>query len=325
MSRRADDDMNEVLRDDALLDEFGGDGTDDAVSWEFRVADTDPVVALLGSLRSDVSDLSDAPDFLDLVGTPDAPTTRLPFVDLAQRRRRHLGRGTLVSGAVAIAVLSASGVAAAGIVSDRGAPLYPIHKLILGAEKTDSQKAADKVRKHLADAARGLDRGRLEDAQKALGDAAASLVVVQPADRGSLPAQLTALRARFAAALSAVGGEIDHGDNSGPGSGTGSGSDDNNSGPGSGDDKGGSGSDNSGPGSGSDDKSGSGSGDDSSGSGSGNSGSGSSDDSSGSGSSGSDDGTPQTSGSGTSDSGHGVSGGGDDAPELEAPDTGGHD
>jgi hypothetical protein len=273
MSRFPDDetadgdvDMADVWNDDELLDQFGDARA--AVSWNATAA-LDPALHLLGALRADVSDISAVADFSHVVGRDGASTRLLPVVDLAERRRRF-GRRSLVGGAVALAVLSASGVAAAGIVSGRGAPLYPIHQLLLGDEKTSSQQAADKVRRHLTDAERALDRSRLADASRALSEATTWLARVDTAHRGGLATELAAVQARYAAAV-AVGanaGNAGNGGSSGPGSGSGP------SGRGSGsDDTGGSGSGSSGKGSGDDPSAGSSSDD-----GSGSSGGGSSDD-----------------------------------------------
>src|SRR4051794_3399573 len=103
MSRRDPrDDTAQVRRDDALLDALAAT---DAVSWETRAGADDPALALLGALRADVADCSDAPGF---TWTAAADTTSLPVVNLemARRRRdRRLGKRTLVSGVVALSVL----------------------------------------------------------------------------------------------------------------------------------------------------------------------------------------------------------------------------
>jgi len=230
-----DADIAAVFADDALLDVFADDAfgsevpDDEAVTWDFAMPAADPAMQLLGALRGDVSDQSDSR----------RDTMPLPAVDLALRRRRRagrLGRRTLVSGAVAFAVLSASGVAAAGITSNPGAPLYPIHKLILGNEQTASEKAAVKVERFLANAERALDRGRLTDAHEQLLHAGTWLARVDAADQGDLAARLAALQSRYDEALAAVGDTGTTGRDGGDGANNGHGNGVDNSGPGSSDD-----------------------------------------------------------------------------------------
>src|SRR5439155_9823567 len=103
-----------------------------------------------------------------------APTTsgRVAAVDLSPKARRgRIGRRTVVASAVTAAVLSVSGVAAAGIASGPGGPLYPIHKLLLGPRQTSSQHAADQVRRFLRLADADLTHDRLVTAGAELDNA----------------------------------------------------------------------------------------------------------------------------------------------------------
>jgi hypothetical protein len=323
MNRRDRDDQPVALAADAIdaddraLDAFGDrvwSGETPAVSWDT----VDPALTVLALLRDDVA---------QEIPAPRTSWEGAAVVQLAPRRRRHLGRRSLVAGVVTATVLSVSGVAAAAIASGPGAALYPIHKLLLGPEPTSSQHAAAQVRHflHLADG--DLEAGRVTAAGEALQHATSWLAKVDATDRGDLPAQLAAMQSRYADALAVSetpgkgtanddhgrgnagdnNGADHRGGNGGSGSGKSGGSDDGTPGR-SGDDHG-----NSGGGSGkSGDRGTSGGG---SGHGSGGSSDGSSDGSSGGGSSGSgssgSSGSDDSSGSGSGGSQSGSHGGGD--------------
>ena len=277
-----DVDIAAVALDDAALDELARDPV--------ACDRTDAAMSVLALLRADVD--ADLPPVL--------PVAESSGVVPLSSRRSRLGRRTVVAAAVSAAVLSVSGVAAAGIASGPGGSLYPIHKLFLGADQSASQKAAAQVRHflHLADG--DITANRLPAASAALDNAGTWLTRVDASDRGALPAQLAAMQQRYAAAVTAVGGRDDHG-------GATRGGDDGSAGDNSGRGKSG---DDSGDHSGGDDNSGPGSHDDGSNSGSGSSGS----DNSGSGHGSGDDsrGSGDTSGRGSSGSGSGVQSGGDD-------------
>lgn len=202
MSGHEYDDLDRIAADDALLDVFG------ALSWDYppidspqpapnpvpeprsslNPADPDPLLGLLQALRADVD--SDAP-----IAVADAELA--PVVPL--RSRRALRRSA-VTAAVAAAVLSVSGVAAAGF-SGVGTPLYPLHKAIFGP--TASQQALDRAEKFIARAHDHLDGGRLRAADEALDHAEDALTHVDLEEQGSLPAQIGALRDALAAAFAA--------------------------------------------------------------------------------------------------------------------------
>jgi len=182
-------DEETVERDHQLLDALA----DDAVSWDLVEETADPAFRVLAALRADLD--TDLPKELLAASAP--------VVDLSQRRRlSRLGRRSAVAGGVAMVVLSASGVAAAGVASGRGplaGPLAPIHQLLTGESKSD--KAATQVERFLALAEADLDAGRLEAARAALAKAAAELAKVDGADREDRSARLTALQERLALLL----------------------------------------------------------------------------------------------------------------------------
>ncbi|MDT7549476.1 MAG: hypothetical protein QOE84_1870 [Actinomycetota bacterium] len=217
-----------IEADDRALDALRVDGVTPAVSWDAA----DAALTVLAALHADVS--ADLPAGSTSWGGA-------AVVQLAPHRRsggrlgryRHLGRRTLVAGAVTATVLSASGVAAAAIVSGPGGPLYPIHKLLLGPEQPSSQHAAGQVRRFLQLADGDLKAGRVTAAGEALRHATTWLAKVDPVDRGDLPAQLSALQSQYSDALAAAqhpgnkggtsgdnkGGAANLRDNSGHGSG----------------------------------------------------------------------------------------------------------
>lgn len=202
MSGHEYDDLAQVAADDALLDAFG------ALSWDYppieapqptpnpvpeprsslNPVDADPLLGLLQALRADVDE--DAPIVVADAGLA-------PVVPL--RSRRALRRGA-ISAAVAVAVLSVSGVAAAGF-SGVGTPLYPLHEALFGP--TASQQALQRAERFLVLARADLDAGRLRAADEALDQAAGALRRVDPEEQGSLPAQLSALRDALSAAFAA--------------------------------------------------------------------------------------------------------------------------
>jgi hypothetical protein len=185
------DDMA-VERDEELLDALVAALADDAVSWDLE----DPGLRALAALRAEI----DAELPIELP----APRTRtLPVVDLSERRRLSRFGRSAVAGGVALVVLSASGVAAAGIATDRG-PLAPIHHLLTGESKSD--KAATQVERFLALAQADLDAGRLDAARAALAKAAAEIDDVDEAERNDLRARLTALQERLSTLLAAKPG-----------------------------------------------------------------------------------------------------------------------
>ena len=128
-------DFERIAADDALLDVFG------ALSWDYpplgepqptpnpvpeprsslQPTDPDPLLSLLQALRADVD--SDAP-----LVVPVAEPGLAPVVPL--RSGRNLRRAAVAAG-FAAALLSVSGVAAAGF-SGVGAPLYPLREAIWG-------------------------------------------------------------------------------------------------------------------------------------------------------------------------------------------------
>lgn len=198
------DDLDRIAADDALLDVFG------ALSWDYppldqpgptpspvpeprsglHPADPDPLLALLQSLRADVD--SDAPLTVPVTGPDLAPVIPL--------RSSRMLRRSAITAAVAAAVLSVSGVAAAGF-SGAGTPLYPLHKAIFGP--TASQQALHRAEKFVALAHSHLDGGRLRAASEALDHAEDALGHVDLEEQGSVPAQVSALRDALNAAFAA--------------------------------------------------------------------------------------------------------------------------
>jgi hypothetical protein len=197
-----------IAADDVALDMLAGD---DAVSWDLA----DPALRALFALRDDVSHEMPVPN----------ASWALTAVDLSPRagRARRLGRRTVVASAVTAAVLSVSGVAAAAIESGPGATLYPIHRLLTGAQPTASERAVAQVRNSLRLADKDLSGGRLTAAGTALDHASTWLTRVDAKDRGDLPAALATLQAKYDAALAAAHGPSSTsgpGGNSGPGGGS---------------------------------------------------------------------------------------------------------
>ncbi|MDQ1703037.1 MAG: hypothetical protein QOF57_2289 [Frankiaceae bacterium] len=232
MSRRREEptqplDTVAIAADDAALDAF----TRDAVSWDV----VDPALQVLVLLHEEIS--------LEL---PAASTSwGSAAVDLAphQRRGRRVGRRTVVASAITAAVLSVSGVAAAGIASGPGGALYPIHELFLGSKPTASQHAATQVRHFLGAARKHLAAHQWAATGAALHNATTWLARVNAQDRGDLPAQLAALQTQYADAVAAepssgspssggIGGTNDRGTG---GQGDNSGDNGQHSGPGPGD------------------------------------------------------------------------------------------
>ena len=193
MSTGEERELEELTADDRLLDIFG------AVTWEDdpqptrppslpgpRPAGDDPLLALLQALRDDVE--ADQP----------APVADVaPVIRLAGRRRAHRAG---VAVAVAAAVFSVSGVAAAGF-SGVSSPLYPLHKAIWGP--TASQQALHRAETFANLASRHLAAGRLTAAGEALDHAESALARVDLEEQGSLPDRISALRDQLTAAYAA--------------------------------------------------------------------------------------------------------------------------
>lgn len=197
-------DLERIAADDALLDVFG------ALSWDYpplgeppptpnpvpeprsglQPADPDPLLSLLQALRADVD--SDAPLVLPVAEPELAPV--LPL-----RSGRNLRR-TAVAAGIAAAVLSVSGVAAAGF-SGVGAPLYPLREAIWGP--TASQQALLRAERFVSLAREHLDAGRLTAADNAIDHAEQALARVDLEEQGNVPAQISALREALAAAFAA--------------------------------------------------------------------------------------------------------------------------
>jgi hypothetical protein len=189
VSRLEPPDPADVDRDDELLTALASGGYDAG-------PDTDPAITLLAELRADV-DVSDD----DFVATAD--TVVIPMTTARRRLGLRHGGRTVAVASVATLVLSAGGVAAAGIASHPGQPLYEIHKIFLGGPSA-SQRAAQRVGTMLDAAGSALDGHQLPAARVDLSRASATLVLVHRSDRGDLPGRLAGLESRYAAALAAL-------------------------------------------------------------------------------------------------------------------------
>src|SRR4051812_31337162 len=186
MSRRRSEqpaDVAAMTADDALLDAlvYG----EDAVSWDLL----DPAAEVLAALRADVTAA------LPPVTVPAAASAT---VNLNQRPRlRNAGKRTAVASAVTAAVLSVSGVAAAGIAVTPTGPLGPIHRFFVDVQPTPSEHAVKQVRLFLRLAEADLDANRLTAASEALAHASAWITRVAGDDLGDLPTQLSVLQRRY--------------------------------------------------------------------------------------------------------------------------------
>src|SRR4051812_38990564 len=146
-------DPADLARVDALLDALA----DDAVSWDFL--DSDPAAEVLAALRADI-DLETTPAAAmttDAAGVNVLPMAAARRADTApdpppagamppagagstvlrggaaRRRRSHNAKRIGVAGVLAVAVLSASGVAAAGtLATHRGDPGHSIFTFFHG-------------------------------------------------------------------------------------------------------------------------------------------------------------------------------------------------